>query len=205
MVKKATNRRRRLAPDQRIEEILDAAYRLVQNEGMSTLTMNKIALEAGSSKALLYSYFPNLPGLLQKLYEREYKQLQALYLEALNTLYEFEEMVRLTAKINRQNHFGRLLLLNRLEADASLRKVLAKTDRQGRSDVVNFLSKEITDNFDVPGDIAADAVKLALHYGEKDLLRSVEDQLKQDEIWGAMMVGAMQELEKRYGNRRNKQ
>lgn len=205
MIGKATNRRRRLSRGQRIEEILDAAYRLVQNDGISTLTMNKIALEAGSSKALLYSYFPNLLGLLQKLYERENRQLQALHLEALNTPYEFEEMVRLTAKISRQNQFERILLLNRLEADASLRTVLAKTERQGRSDVVQFLSKEITDNFDVPGDIAADAVKLALHYGEKDFLRSVEDQLKQDEIWGAMMVGAMQELEKRYGNRRKKQ
>lgn len=205
MLGKAINRRRRLSRDQRIEEILDAAYQLVQNDGMSTLTMNKIALQAGASKALLYSYFPNLPGLLQKLYEREHRQLQSLHLEALNSPYEFEEMVRLTAKISRQNRFGRLLLLNRLEADASLRKLLAETDRQGRSDVVNFLSKEITDNFDVPGDIAADAVKLALHYGEKNLLSSVEDQLKQDEIWGAMMVGAMQELEKRYGNRRKKQ
>ena len=54
MVKKATNRRRRLAPDQRIDEILDAAYRLVQNEGMSTLTMNKIALEAGSSQGIQF-------------------------------------------------------------------------------------------------------------------------------------------------------
>ncbi len=196
-------RRRRLSPDERIREILDAADDLVLQDGISTLTMDKIARQAGASKALLYRYFSNMTGLLQALYEREHHQLQALHLAALNTPHGFEEMVKLTAKINRENQNDRQLLLKRLEADVTVRKAMAKTDQQGRSDVVKFLSKEITTHFDVPKDIAADAVRLALRFQEQDRLYSVQDQVKRDEIWGAMMVGAMQELEKRFGKNRS--
>ncbi|MBT3426394.1 MAG: TetR/AcrR family transcriptional regulator [Gammaproteobacteria bacterium] len=202
LAEQAGRRRRRLSPDQRIKEILDAAYALVLQDGMSTLTMDKIARQADASKALLYSYFTNMTDLLQALYEREHDKLQALHLAALNTPHGFEEMVKLTAKINRENQNDRLLLLKRLEADVSVRKAMAKTDQQGRSDVVKFLSKEITAHFDVPKDIAADAVRLALRFQEQDRLHSVDDHIKQDEIWGAMMVGAMQELEKRFGKNR---
>jgi len=196
-------RRRRLSPDERIREILDAADDLVLQDGISTLTMDKIARQAGASKALLYRYFSNMTGLLQALYEREHHQLQALHLAALNTPHGFEEMVKLTAKINRENQNDRQLLLKRLEADVTVRKAMAKTDQQGRSDVVKFLSKETTTHFDVPKDIAADAVRLALRFQEQDRLYSVQDQVKRDEIWGAMMVGAMQELEKRFGKNRS--
>jgi TetR/AcrR family transcriptional regulator, fatty acid biosynthesis regulator len=202
LTEQTSKRRRRLSPDQRIREILDAAYHLVLQDGMSTLTMDKIARQAGASKGLLYSYFTNMTDLLQVLYEREHHKLQALHLAALNTPHGFEEMVKLTAKISRQNQNDRLLLLKRLEADVTVRKAMAKTDQQGRSDVVKFLSKEITTHFDVPKDIAADAVRLALRFQEQDRLYSVDDQIKQDEIWGAMMVGAMQELEKRFGKNR---
>ena len=196
-------RRRRLSPDERIREILDAADDLVLQDGISTLTMDKIARQAGASKALLYRYFSNMTGLLQALYEREHHQLQALHLAALNTPHGFDEMVKLTEKINRENQNDRQLLLKRLEADDTARKAMAKTDQQGRSDVVKFLSKEITTHFDVPKDIAADAVRLALRFQEQDRLYSVQDQVKRDEIWGAMMVGAMQELEKRFGKNRS--
>ena len=39
----ADQKRRRLTPDERRKEILDAAYALVLSEGISTLTMEKIA------------------------------------------------------------------------------------------------------------------------------------------------------------------
>jgi hypothetical protein len=66
--------------------------------------------------------------------------------EALRTPHGFEDMVKLTAKINRENQNERQLLIRRLEADLTVRSSSARTDQQARMDVVNFLSREITDN-----------------------------------------------------------
>jgi AcrR family transcriptional regulator len=198
------NKRRRLTPDERRKEILDAAYRLVLRGGISTLTMEKVAKEAGASKALLYSYFPNLSGLLQQLYKRELNRLQKQQIESLTSPHGFEDMVKLTARINREHQSDRQLLIKHLEADATVRNTMARTDQKNRTKVIGFLSNEITENYDIPQDIAENAVKLALRYDEKEQLRSVKDDTQQDEIWGAMIVGAMQELEKRFGTKRKK-
>ena len=97
------NIRRRLSPNERKKGVLDAAYQLVLANGITTLTMDKVARQAGASKALLYSYFPNLTGLLQGLYKRELNKLQSQQLGALTTPHHFEDMVRVTERINREH------------------------------------------------------------------------------------------------------
>lgn len=201
----ADQKRRRLTPDERRKEILDAAYDLVLSEGISTLTMEKIANQANSSKALLYSYYPNVSGLLLALYKRELQHLQSHQLDALTQPHEFEDMVKLTSRINREHMSERQLLIKHLEADTQLRQSMEKTDQKNRNKVVEFLSNEITDNYSIPQAIAEAAVKLALRYEDKQTLHGVGSEEQQDEIWGAMIVGAMQELEKRYGAKRKKQ
>jgi AcrR family transcriptional regulator len=198
-------KRRRLRPDERKKEILDAAYQLVLANGIATLTMYKVAKEAGASKALLYSYYPNLTGLLQALYKRELINLQSQQLDALTTPHQFEDMVKVTEKINREHHSERQLLIKHLQADAAVRNSMARTDQESRKQVVEFLSSEITGNYDIPQDIVESAVKLILRYNEDEQLRSIKDETRLDEVWGAMIVGAMQELEKRFGEQVGKQ
>ena len=89
-----STKRRRLSPNQRQQEILDATYQLVLAAGISNLTMEKIAREAGASKALLYSYFPNISGLLQQLYKRELGKLQAQQRAVMESPHSFEDMVK---------------------------------------------------------------------------------------------------------------
>ena len=198
-------KRRRLLPDERKKEILDAAYQLVLANGIATLTMYKVAEAAGASKALLYSYFPNLTGLLQALYKRELNNLQSQQLNALTTPHQFEDMVKVTEKINREHNGERQLLIKHLQADAAVRNSMARTDQKNRKQVVEFLSSEITGNYDIPQDIVESAVKLILRYNEDEQLRSIKDETRLDEVWGAMIVGAMQELEKRFGEQVGKQ
>ena len=198
-------KRRRLLPDERKKEILDAAYQLVLANGTATLTMYKVAEAAGASKALLYSYFPNLTGLLQALYKRELNNLQSQQLNALTTPHQFEDMVKVTEKINREHNGERQLLIKHLQADAAVRNSMARTDQKNRKQVVEFLSSEITGNYDIPQDIVESAVKLILRYNEDEQLRSIKDETRLDEVWGAMIVGAMQELEKRFGEQVGKQ
>ncbi len=196
-----STKRRRLSPNERQQEILDATCQLVLADGISNLTMEKIATEAGASKALLYSYFPNISGLLQQLYKRELGKLQAQQRKVMESPHSFEDMVKQTASINRVNQNERQLLVKRLEGDPSVRTAMSKTDRRARAEAVKYLCDEITSSYEIPANVAVEAVKLALRYDEKEQLSSQKNEIDRDEIWGAMMVGAMQELEKRFGKK----
>lgn len=196
-----STKRRRLSPNQRQQEILDATYQLVLAAGISNLTMEKIAREAGASKALLYSYFPNISGLLQQLYKRELGKLQAQQRAVMESPHSFEDMVKQTVSINRVNQNKRQLLIKRLEGDPSVRTAMSKTDRRARTEVVKYLCDEITGSYDIPPNVAEEAVKLALRYDEQGPVGRQKNTIDRDEIWGAMMVGAMQELQKRFGTK----
>ena len=196
-----STKRRRLSPNQRQQEILDATYQLVLAAGISNLTMEKIAREAGASKALLYSYFPNISGLLQQLYKRELGKLQAQQRAVMESPHSFEDMVKQTASINRVNQNKRQLLIKRLEGDPSVRTAMSKADRRARTEVVKYLCDEITGSYDIPPNVAEEAVKLALRYDEKEQVGRQKNTIDRDKIWGAMMVGAMQELQKRFGTK----
>jgi len=54
----------------------------------------------------------------------------------------------------------------------------------------------VTANYAIPAPVARKAVMLALGFDQED--ERFQDDEQMDEIWGAMMSGAMQELEKRY-------
>ena len=63
--------------------------------------------------------------------------------------------------------------------------------------IMAFLTAEIVRNFNIPAAIARQATTLALGY---DSAAAAAEAPALEDIWGAMIVGAMQELEKRYGN-----
>jgi AcrR family transcriptional regulator len=85
--------RRRLRPEQRREEILDGAARIVLGQGVEAMTMEGLAREAGVNKALPYHYFISRNGVLCALAEREFSTLLAVCKEAI------DEAVGLEAKL----------------------------------------------------------------------------------------------------------
>lgn len=66
----ASRPRRRLAPEQRRREIVDAATGLIANSGYAGLTMARFAEACGMTKAGLMYYFPNRESLLTAVLER---------------------------------------------------------------------------------------------------------------------------------------
>jgi AcrR family transcriptional regulator len=58
----------RLAPDERRRHLLDVAASIVETDGMAELTMEHVADRAGVSRALVYAYFRNRPGLVRSLW-----------------------------------------------------------------------------------------------------------------------------------------
>src|SRR5690606_3069037 len=58
--------------------IVEAAARILADEGPGALTTNRIALRAGVSIGSLYQYFPDRKAIVRALFERELARAEAL-------------------------------------------------------------------------------------------------------------------------------
>jgi AcrR family transcriptional regulator len=85
----AKQQRKRLSPQLRRAQILDAAAQLVLEQGYLPLPIERLARTAGSSKALIYTYFPTQYDLFNTLLERE---LASLMTAGLNTASEVGDL-----------------------------------------------------------------------------------------------------------------
>src|SRR5579875_60468 len=61
----------RMAPSQRREQVIDAALRVIVEQGYEGVSIEAIARTAGVTRPVIYDHFPNLGALLQALIERE--------------------------------------------------------------------------------------------------------------------------------------
>lgn len=195
------SKRRRLKPDERINEILNAAAQLVVSDGIAQLNMERIASRAGVSKGLLYAYFPNVKTLLQAVLLREHQQAADAQLTAIAANTDFETMARATAHNNHQRFSDRGLLIERLRGDPEIASVMTAIDAKARAAVIDYLTKQVTTHFNIPVGIARTATSLAIGPGQHPMSFTPLQIKQMDEVWGAMMTGAMQELEKRFGKK----
>src|SRR5215510_1932820 len=69
--------RKRLSPELRRGQIMDAAAKAVVAQGFLPLPIERLAKDAGASKALIYTYFPTQYDLFNTLLEREFDSLVA--------------------------------------------------------------------------------------------------------------------------------
>ena len=56
------------------EAVIDATARLVETEGALSVTMARVAEEAGIGRATLYKYFPDLPSILLAWHDQQIAQ-----------------------------------------------------------------------------------------------------------------------------------
>lgn len=68
---KVAAKRQRLTRDERREQLLDVAADLIAEGGFEAVTMERVAEQAGVSKALPYAHFDNASDLLLALFIRE--------------------------------------------------------------------------------------------------------------------------------------
>jgi AcrR family transcriptional regulator len=72
--------RRRLSREERHRQLLDAAWRLVREEGTEALTLGRLAEQAGVTKPVVYDHFGTRGGLLAALY-REFDARQTALMD----------------------------------------------------------------------------------------------------------------------------
>ncbi|HTP18955.1 MAG TPA: TetR/AcrR family transcriptional regulator, partial [Solirubrobacteraceae bacterium] len=60
-----------MAPEQRREQLIDAALEVILERGYGGVSIEAIAREAGITRPVVYDHFPNLNRLLHAVIERE--------------------------------------------------------------------------------------------------------------------------------------
>ncbi len=161
-VKSKPRRNRRLDPEIRKELILDETARLISSEGVTSVSMERVAREAGVSKALVYVYFPNQTTLLQELLLREQKRLVNRQAKEVQKAVDFEDLIRRTTSTYLAHVEERGDLVQRLMSEPSVAVAMGELDRRDRQRGIEFLAKEIVDSYSIPRRTALLAAELSM-------------------------------------------
>ena len=158
----ATRTRRRLEPHVRRDLILDEAARIVAEEGVSAVNMERLGREAVISKALVYNYFPSRQVLLSELLVREYRRFQTVARRAATGIDDFETLVRVTTRAYLDHVAQRGILIQRLINEPAVAAAVRGLDSEGRQHTASFFAARITKKFAIAPDRAATASDLLM-------------------------------------------
>jgi TetR/AcrR family transcriptional regulator, fatty acid biosynthesis regulator len=193
---------RRLDPTVRKHMILDKAASLVAKEGISGLTMERVGREAGVSKPLVYAYFQNTTNLLKELLLRDQRRLWELQTIAVSQAKNFDELIRLTTQTYLKHAEKNGMHIQKLLSEPSIAAVFQERDQERRHRVVDFLTEEISRNFNVPRDIAMLTTEMSLGMtgAAGELIgRGVVGRKKIEELVITLLTGAVASLTDNYG------
>ena len=156
----AQSRRRRLSPEVRRDLLLDAAASIVTAEGVSAVTMERVGLEAGVSKALAYAYFGNRTTLLAALLLREYPAFTSTPADQPEA--RLEEVVRATTVDYLFHVAEKGELLQRLLAEPAVVDAVADHHRLGRQDTAQFFGALMSRDFGIAPELACCAADMLM-------------------------------------------
>ena len=140
--------RTRLSPKARKAMILDHAAKLVANEGVSAVSIERVSLEAGISKALAYNHYSSVTSLLQALLVREYRHLRRLQLDTVESTETLEQMVQQSTRVYLSYIKEHGLLIERLEAEPAIANY-GDPSEYGNFATVMYLAQILKDNFGI--------------------------------------------------------
>ena len=138
-------KRTRMSPEARREQLLDTARNMIVTEGLQPFTMEALARAASVSSPLVYKYFESRLALLCELLDREYKAMSHEIATNLGGASSFEAVVRVFVRANFDHHApGRVLpiLLSQPEVAKTIQSEQQKEQRQTGKFLVQSVAKE---------------------------------------------------------------
>lgn len=154
IMENAIKKRTRLAPEKRKALILDMAAKVVIEEGVSAVSMERLGREAEVSKALVYNYFPNRNELLAALLYRDFEALKKENRRVAEIAKSFSEMVRLTIRSYLHHVRERGSLLRRLLSEPAVVALVQKVRKKDEETYTRYLVKQVQENCHLPLEIA---------------------------------------------------
>lgn len=149
--------RRRLSPEARRNQLLDCARHIILKQGLSTLTMEILAQEAGVSNPLIYKYFDTRLQILQELLIREYGTFRESVVQNFSEASDYRQAVRAYVEINFQQFAGGDVL-SILFNQPDIRQALAEKERPRHTP---FLIRELAKEYNIPKRLAEKIIVLA--------------------------------------------
>ncbi len=186
---------RRLSPEARRAHILDVAARLVVDEGVSAVSMERLGREAGISKALCYAYFENRTELLSQLLVREYPAFRGDPMET-DPGESFEALIRRTTTYFIDRFVANGVLIQRLMNEPSVAEAVAELHHDGRLETAAFFGAESSKAFGVSAERAPLMANLMMGITRSAALMLLANEAPHDELINmvvTMIVGAARE------------
>jgi len=152
--------RTRLSPKARKAMILDHAAKLIANEGVSAVSIERVSLEAGISKALAYNHYSSVESLLKAVLTREYRHLRRLQRDTVESTDTLEQMVQQSTRVYLSYIKEHGLLIERLEAEPAIADY-GDPSEYGNAATVMYLAQILNDNFNVEIETALTIVEIS--------------------------------------------
>ncbi len=200
-------RARRMAPDERRSQILDAAVKLIVANGHSSCTLEQVASAAGISKPLIYKYFARREDLLRAILDREFTVLSGRGLDTLPRDMPIEKLIRGTVERALHYYAERGPIVRLLSTDPAVADRVRAGNRGSRESTTDFFIRRFVKTYGVPQDVAAIAVTLVVNapiHTAQALRRRGIDTERTIEVWSTFIIGGWKELEAQYGSRKRK-
>jgi AcrR family transcriptional regulator len=196
-----TTRARRLAPEERREQLLDSAVGYILERGLSDFALDKVAARAGVSVPLIYKYFPKREDILKAVLEREYQYLGASKLAALPQDMPLEPMIRNSNKHGFEYLYERGPIIRLLASDRAVFDSVRRRGRDERSAINDHFIDRLVETYGVPREVALVCSILTVNApilsgrALKKVGVSAEDAA---DIWTDFALGGWVALQKRF-------
>lgn len=152
-------KRTRLSPDHRRMQLLDSARTIIRDRGISSLTMEAVAQEAGVSKPLMYKYFDTRLTLLQELLRREFEKFELEMWDRLGAAKDFNEVVEIYVRVNFEQA-DRSNILNILGNQGDIRLAIKEAAAESLQRTNRLLVTGLADRYKITKKQAATIVAL---------------------------------------------
>jgi len=195
-------RAKRMAPEDRRSQILDAAVRLIVAGGHSGVSLEQVAAAAQISKPLIYKYFPKREDLLKALLEREFADLRGRGLNDVPRVIAPERIIRSTVENALNYYFERGPIVRLLSADPGVADLARQGNRASRRNTSDYFIAKFMESYGVPLDVAQIAVTLVVNAPINaigTLQRRGIGAARTIDVWTDFIIGGWKELTARYG------
>jgi AcrR family transcriptional regulator len=198
----ARKRAQRMSPDKRREQIMDSAVALIVARGLSSCTLELVAVAARISKPLIYKYFPRLADLFKALVEREYRFLRGRGLNILPKNASYEEVIHHSNLRSMEYLYERGQIMRLLASDRSIAALAKRQDRDERGVMIDYFTKRCMAVYGFPRDVARVCSIMTVNapiLSVRALHSSGIAAHRAAEIWSEFIIGGNNALQLKYG------
>lgn len=202
----AAPRARRMAPEERREQLLDSAVAYVLERGLSDFSLEKVAAIAGVSVPLIYKYFPKREDILKAVLEREYQYLGARKLSALPADTPLEPLIRNSQKHGFEYLYERGPIIRLLASDRAVFDLVRRRGKDERAAITEHFIDRIVETYGVPRQVALVCSILVVNapiLSGRALKRAGVTAEEAANIWTDFALGGWEGLQKRFAAKRS--